>query len=141
MKTNIKSDPAVNEVFDNYPIEVKDKMLRLRQLVIASAKELDEVSEVEETLKWSEPSYVTKFGSTIRMNWKEKAPDQYAIYFKCTSRLVPTFKTVFKDLFEYEGTRAIVFKLDDMVPDEALKECIKAGLRYHKVKTLPLLGM
>jgi hypothetical protein len=99
-----------------------------------------EIQKLEETLKWGEPSYLTQIGSTLRIDWKDKTPEQYAMYFKCTSLLMGTFKTVFNDLFKYEGTRAIVFNLDDKVPEVALKKCIKAVLRYHKVKNLPLLG-
>ena len=66
-------------------------------------------TELEETLKWGEPSYLVKKGSTIRMDWKVKTPDQYAMYFKCTSKLVPTFRELFGDLFKYEKNRAILF--------------------------------
>lgn len=116
-------------------------MLVLRQLVLQTAKETAEVEELEETLKWGEPSYVTKIGSTLRMDWKSKTPDQYAMYFQCTSRLVDTFKGLFKNTFEFEGKRAIIFQLDDKIPEEELKYCIKAALTYHKVKHLPTLGI
>jgi hypothetical protein len=109
--------------------------------VIKTAQEIDEISSVEETLKWGEPSYLTKNGSTIRMDWKPKTPNQYAMYFKCTSRLVETFKVIYKNTFNFEGKRAIVFQLEDEIPIEALKKCIKAALTYHKVKHLPTLGM
>ena len=75
------------------------------------------------------------------MDWKAKSPDQYALYFKCTSRLVETFKEVHGDLFDYENNRAIRFKLDDKIPKKAVKSCIKATLTYHKVKQLDKLGM
>jgi hypothetical protein len=75
------------------------------------------------------------------MDWKSKTPDQYALYFKCTSRLVETFREVFGDLFQYEGNRAIVFHLDQNIPVPELKSCIKATLTYHKVKHLHRLGI
>jgi hemoglobin-like flavoprotein len=138
---DIKSNPEVKTVFDNYPDEVKKQMHALRELVLETASENDAIETIEETLKWGEPSYLTKHGSTVRMDWKPKNPDQYAIYFKCTSRLVETFKQVFNGTFNYESTRAIVFKLNDEVPKEALKMCINAALRYHKVKHLATLGI
>ena len=116
-------------------------MSDLRKLILESAEELEEVKEIEETLKWNEPSYIAKHGSTIRIDWKNKQPDQYAIYFKCTSKLVPTFKMVFNDKFNFEGDRAIIFSLNDKLPEAELKKCISAGLTYHKVKHLPLLGI
>ena len=140
-KFEIKTDPRVNEVFANYPDFVRDKMQFLRELVIETAEETEGVTKLEETLKWGEPSFVTKNGSTLRMDWKEKSPDQYAMNFQCTSRLVNTFRLVFNHKFQYEGKRAIVFKLNQKVPEMELKSCIKASLTYHNVKELITLGI
>jgi hypothetical protein len=137
---HIKSDPKVAGVFDNYPVHVKERLLFLRDLIINAASEIDGLNYLEETLKWGEPSYLTKFGSTVRMDWKEKTPEQFAIYFKCTSMLVPTFKILYNGLFTFERKRAIVFNLEDKIPVKELKQCISLALTYHKVKHLPLLG-
>ncbi len=137
----IKSNPEVEKVFDTYPENVREKMDHLRKLVLETAAKTETITQLEETLKWGEPSYITKQGSTLRMDWKPKAPDQYALYFQCTSKLVPTFKMLYKDTFNFQGSRAIVFGLEDKLPEKALKDCIKATLTYHKVKHLPTLGM
>jgi hypothetical protein len=137
----IESDPEVAAIFDRYPAVVRDKVLNLRRLIIEVAEEAEPLHELEEAVKWGEPSYLTKHGSTIRVGWKAKQPDQYAMYFKCTSKLVETFKVVYGDVFCFEGTRAIVFQLPDEVPQLELKDCIRAGLTYHKVKNLPQLGL
>ena len=137
----IKTDPRVPDKFKSYPKAVRSKMEFLRKLVLETAAEIDSIDTIEETLKWSEPSFLVKKGSTLRMDWKAKAPDQYAMYFKCTSRLGETFKVVFKDVFQWEGKRAIIFQMDDEVPVQPLKECIKAALTYHTVKQLPTLGI
>lgn len=138
--SQVKPSPDVESVFNAYPDSVRDKVLNLRRLILEVADELEDVN-VEETLKWGEPSYLAKNGSTIRVDWKKKKPEQYAMYFKCTSKLVSTFKIVYDDLFNFETTRAIVFQMDDTVPEAELKDCIRAGLTYHKVKQLPLLGL
>lgn len=140
-RLRIETNPEVETVFNNYPAAVKPKIEALQQLIIETAEEVENIEWLEETLKWGEPSYITKIGSTLRIDWKAKAPDQYAMYFKCTSKLVPTFKERFGDLFDYETTRAIVFKMDDQLPKAELKQCIKAALTYHKVKNLEGLGM
>lgn len=134
------SNPKVKEVFNNYPKSVQEKILHLRELVLCAASEIDGLDDLEETLKWGEPSYLTKHGSTVRMDWKVKTPEQFAIYFKCTSSLVPTFRTIYKDIFEFEKNRAIVFKISDKIPEIELKHCISMALTYHKIKHLPLLG-
>lgn len=134
-------NPEVAAVFEAYPESVRPKMKQLRKLVLETAEELETISALEETLKWGEPSYLTKIGSTIRMDWKPKAPDQVAMYFKCTSKLVTTFREVYEDTFTFEGTRAIVFQLEQEIPVTKLKRCIAAGLTYHKVKHEPMLGL
>lgn len=136
----LTTDPKVKAVFNDYPKSVQSQLLYLRELVISVASEIDGLEKLEETLKWGEPSYLTENGSTLRMDWKEKNPEQYAIYFKCTSSLVPTFKTIYSDKFEFEGNRAIIFKLNEKIPEAELKHCVSMALTYHKIKQLPLLG-
>ena len=140
-KLNITTSPEFETKLTSYPDVVRDKMLHLRKLVEETAKEVSEITELEETLKWGEPSFLTKDGSTLRMDWKEKTPDQYQMYFKCTSRLVETFKIVFGNQFDYEKSRAIIFKIDQEVPNKEIKKCIKATLMYHKVKGDIRLGL
>lgn len=138
---SITSDPRVLEVFKAYPDFAKKQMEFLRKIILETAEEIDDIDSIEETLKWGEPSYLTKRGSTIRMDWKAKNPNEYALYFKCTSKLVETFKIVFGDTFQYEGTRALIFQLEDKLPVSELKQCIRAALTYHKVKHLPNIGI
>ncbi len=137
----ITTNPKVEAAFNNYPDLVKGKMQRLRELVLKTARETDEVTALEETLKWGEPAFITKIGSTLRMDWKEKAPDQYAMYFQCSSRLVETFRSIFGNTFQFEGNRAIVFQMEQPIPEPELTQCIRAALTYHKVKEQVTLGI
>jgi len=130
----------VKKVFDAYPDNIREKMMFLRQLVLETAKEIDGINPLEETLKWGEPGYLAKSGSTIRMDWKKSNPDQYVMYFHCKTKLVDTFKELYKDKFNFEGNRAIVFDIDDKVSVGELKHCISLSLTYHNIKHLPLLG-
>lgn len=140
-KLKIITDPRVAGKFAAYPKEVQPKIDFLRSLIVETATENDTVLVLEETLKWGEPSYLAKKGSTIRIDWKPKSPNQYAIYFKCTSKLVATFRDVYGDTFNYENNRAILFGLDDEVPNKELKSCIRLALNYHLLKGLPRLGL
>ncbi len=136
----VRTNPQVDLKFESYPKEIQPKMDHLRKLIIEVATEKEQIIEIEETLKWGEPSYLAKKGSTIRIDWKTKKPDQYAMYFKCTSKLVATFRAIYGDVFRYEKNRAILFGLEDKIPQKELKECIGLALEYHKVKHLPNLG-
>ena len=125
--------------FDSYPVPIRKKLGTVRSLIFEVAK-LNNLGAVEETLKWGEPSYLVKGGSTVRYDWKPKQPDQYAVYFNCKTNLVDTFKEIYGELFNFEGNRAIVFSKKAPLHKPALRHCIKLSLTYHKVKHMPLLG-
>ena len=129
----------VADVFDSYPKNIQSKLLYLRQLILETASETDDLDEVQETLKWGEPSYLTKNGSTVRVAWKKSKPDQYAMYFNCKTKLISTFRELFSDRFNFEGNRSIVFDKDDDIPVKELKYCILLSLTYHKRKHLTML--
>ncbi len=131
----------VAAVFEHYPIHIQEKLFFLRQLILDTASETDGVDSVEETLKWGEPSYVTKNGSTIRIGWKKSTPNRYALYFNCNTKLVETFREIYRDTFKFEGNRSIVFDGDDVIFVDELKQCISATLTYHSRKHLPMLGL
>ncbi|MEO1259979.1 MAG: DUF1801 domain-containing protein [Bacteroidota bacterium] len=137
---HLTTNPAVETKFNQYPNLAREKIYFLRQLILETATETDGIGQLEETLKWGEPSYLAKKGSTIRIDWKKSKPGQYAMYFKCTSKLVQTFKHIYGDLFKYEKNRAILFNIDDEVPVTELKNCILMALTYHRIKHLPNLG-
>lgn len=133
VKNQIKN-PEVAAVFNSYPEIMRDKLLYLRQLIYETAQETKGVGELEETLKWGEPSYLTpktKSGSTVRIDWKQANESQYAIYFKCTTNLVETFKAKYPTDFKYGGNRCILFDQNDKVPAAKLKDCIALALTYH----------
>lgn len=132
-------NPAVADVFEKYPAEMRIKLLFLRTLIFETAAELD-VGKIEETLKWGEPSYITKQGSPIRMDWKSRDPEHYVVYFNCKTVLVETFEALYGNLFCYEGNRAIIFACRELIPVKQLKHCFALALQYHRLKHLPLLG-
>jgi hypothetical protein len=138
--TNEFGNPDVAAVFDSYPEEIRSKLLYLRKLILeTAATSKKEVGEIEETLKWGEPSYLTpktKSGSTVRLDWKKSQEDQYSIYFKCTANLVPAFKEKYPREFKYGGDRSIDFHVDDEIPVKELKNCIVLALTYHLNKKL-----
>lgn len=137
----LESNPEVKTVFESYPEPARSKLLALRKLIIESAEEIESITHMQEDLRWGEPSYLVDKGSTVRIAWKEKKPDQYSMFFKCTSKLVPAFRKLYSDKINIIGDREFSFEFDEKVPEKELKTCIKAALQYHKVKTLPELGI
>ncbi|MBB1480033.1 DUF1801 domain-containing protein [Pseudoalteromonas sp. SG41-2] len=130
---------SVKQKFTTYPENIAVVLHEIRSLILQVAVQ-DGITELEETLKWGEPSYISKIGTTIRFDHKPKSAEQFCIYFNCKTKLVETFKELYGDTFSYEGNRALVFKLNQTVPVKELAHCISLALRYKKIKHLPLLG-
>jgi hypothetical protein len=124
----------VAAVFDAYPKEIKPKLMFLRQLIFDVASRTDGVGELEETLKWGQPSYLTtqtKSGSLVRIDQIKSQEGKYAMYFHCQTTLVDTFKEMYLGQFEFGGNRSIIFSEKDKVPVEELSHCISMALTYH----------
>jgi len=123
-----------------YPTKVAEYYLQIRALVYDVVAD-HKLGTVEETLKWNEPAYLVKGGSTLRMDWRSSTPDHFYLFFNCKTILVETFKEVYPDVFEFEGNRAIRFNVNNLIPVDELKHCVLITLQYHKLKNLPLLGI
>lgn len=135
------NNKAVSDLFNSYPVNARKKLMDLRALIYEVAAQDPKLGELQECLKWGEPAYTVKGGSTVRINWKPSSPEQFFVYFNCKTTLIETFKEVYGDTFSYEGSRAIVFNVFDEIPLAPLKHCITLSLNYHHVKHLPLLGI
>jgi len=131
----------ISQVFNSYPVELRSHLKELRRIVLETAADTPEVDALKETLKWGQPSYLTPGGSTIRLGCVKNQPQQYAMFFHCQTLLIETFREVYGDIFRFDGKRAIIFNVDEAIDVNALKHCISLALRYHKLKSLPLLGM
>jgi Domain of unknown function (DU1801) len=130
-------DPQVARVFNRYPKRMKQKLMKLRELIFDVAAKTKDVGKLEETLKWGEPAYLTsesKSGSLIRIDVQKSDPSRYAMYFHCQTSLVDSFRTLFPDSFRYEKNRVIVFEESERVPVNELRTCISMALTYHLTK-------
>ena len=69
------TDPKVKAAYKQFSPEIRKRLMRLRSLILDVAIETDGVGELEETLKWGQPSYLPKkpkIGSTIRIGREKK---------------------------------------------------------------------
>ena len=109
----------------------------LRQLIFDVAARTAGVGDLEETLKWGRPSYLTtqsRSGSLIRIDQVKSRAGTYAMYFHCQTTLVDTFKQLYRDTFEFEGNRSLLFNENDKIPVAELSHCIALALTYHRDK-------
>ena len=131
------SNPQVKEVFAKFPTATRKKLMELRRMIFKVASETHGVGELEETLKWGQPSYVTsntKSGSPIRIGREKHTDGDYGIYFHCQTSLVKAFKEKYQDTFTYENNRAIIFDTNKEIPARELCECLAMALTYHGKK-------
>lgn len=127
-------NPEVAAVFEAYPKKIRTKLMFLRRLILDVASKTAGVGELEETLKWGQPSYLTtksKSGSLIRIDRINSQEGTYAMYFHCQTTLVDTFKEMYRNDFKFEGNRSIVFEEIDKIPVKQLRNCIALALTYH----------
>jgi hypothetical protein len=137
MKSPSFADPQVKAVFDAYPVPLRRALLQLRSMIFATAVETKGVGELTECLKWQQPAYLTaksKSGSTVRIDAVRASEDGYAAYFHCQTDLVTRFRDLYPKLFNFEGNRAIHFKLGDPIPEAELRHCLALALTYHLQK-------
>lgn len=122
------------DFYDGYPEPVRRSLLRLRNLVLETARRTDGVGAIVETLKWNQPSFVTerpRSGSTIRIDAHPRGGGAVAMYFICTTHLVDRFRDLYPDVFSFEGNRALVFAPGKPIPEAPLRHCIAMALTYH----------
>lgn len=128
---------SVQRTFEGYPSPIRDQLMKIRELIFETADATPRVGQIEETLKWREPAYVTpqsKSGTTLRLAWKQVAPSRYGLYFHCQTNLAQTFRELFPETFQFESDRGIIFEVDAPIPEGALRTCIKVALTYHLSK-------
>ena len=127
-------DAAVAAVFEGYPAAVRERLLRLRAMIIATAADTPGVGALEETLKWGQVSYLTPesgSGTTVRID-VDAGSGQPAIYVNCQTNLVDGYREVYPEAFDYQGTRAVV--IGDAPDEAALRHVIAQALTYHARK-------
>lgn len=129
------ADGRVERAFRAFDRPARDHLLRIRDLIFATAASTPGVGTLEETLKWGQPAYLTpetKSGSTVRLGVPKSTVYDCAMFVHCQSQLAERFEDQYPGLFAFEGQRALLFRSDDPIPTHALGHCIAMALTYHK---------
>lgn len=116
------------------PEELHAPILALRRLVFQTAAEDARIGPLVETLKWGEPAYLTQVsgaGTTLRLGWKRVLPGHFGMFFNCRTRVSDQIKQIFPDTFTFDGTRGLLFRVGEEVPQNEVKVCIGLVLTYH----------
>ena len=120
----------VAAVYETFAPEHRDTLQTTRGLIFEAAASDPRIGDIDEALRWGEPSYLTskkKTGSTIRLG-VEKGSGEAALFFNCKTTLVEEFRQTFGRDLRYSKNRAVLL---EGAPEEALRHCILAALSYH----------
>lgn len=121
----------VAAAFDAMPADARDILLNVRDLVAEEAKSPD-VGDLEECLKWGQPSYVTrhpKTGTTLRLACTKAG--EPALFTHCQSGVMEAFRSIAPKEVEVRGNRAAVLEIDKPFPRDAVSTLIRLALTYH----------
>jgi len=124
----------INTVLSGYPDAQRVRLEQLRNLVHAVADNVSDITGIEESLKWGQPSFAAKpkgMSSPVRIDKKDEG---VSVYFICTTDLVERFRDIYPDNFNYIGNREIHFALGDDLHEDELSHCIAMALTYHSNK-------
>ena len=125
-------DPKVQQAFQTFPDTLRPRLLHLRDLIFQTARDLPQIGALHETLKWGQPAYLTPetgAATTIRLGLPKTGG--YALYTHCQSRVMPEFQALFPNDLKFDGTRAVLFDIDETPPEAPLRALITRALTYH----------
>jgi len=127
------TNKEIEERYNQWPVALRGRLLDLRGMIFDVAKTTNGVGQIEETLKWQVPAYLThhpKSGTTIRIDGNKRTGG-YGLYVHCQTTLISTFRQIYPEIFAFEKNRAIIFKQDDKIAEDELRHCISMALTYH----------
>ena len=126
----------IQNSYNRFESQTRNDLLEVRDMVLRVAKSNEDIGELEETLKWGEPSYLTpqtKSGSTLRLG-QTKTDQKPALFVNCQTTLVDEIRELYPDTFGYEGTRGVVLKDAPEDVAQELEHTIALVLTYHTRK-------
>tara|TARA_R110001599_G_scaffold300524_1_gene505709 strand:- start:231 stop:644 length:414 start_codon:yes stop_codon:yes gene_type:complete len=122
------------DAWEGFPEELTERLIRLRGLILDTASDNPDIGPLEETLKWGEPAFLTSVtgsGTTVRIHRHKQSTDTYALYVHCQTNLIERYQQLYSETLTFDGKRAVVFKLNDELPVDAVRHCIAMALTYH----------
>ena len=129
--------PEVATALKACPKAATSHMFKLRDLIFETALSTPQVGQLEETLKWGEPAYLThspKTGTTLRLGW-DKAGEHARLFVPCQTTLIETWRSHYDKTLDFVGNREVSLPTHRPFPRAELQHCIAMALTYHLRKT------
>jgi len=122
------ASPELAAMFDKAPPVAREGMLALRRLIFDCAAGMPEVGGVEEALRWGQPAYLTRKGSTLRLG---ATAEGFALYAHCRTDIVSAFAGAFPGMDRIEGNRAVHFRDVGEIDPARHGQMVRHALGYH----------
>jgi uncharacterized protein YdhG (YjbR/CyaY superfamily) len=122
----IISDSKTAKILSAFPEETQERVQALRALIIDQSDGL----EVQECLRWGQPTYIAPLGSMLRIGMVKSG--DVALFAHCQTTIISDFAAQFGGDFLIEGNRAIVFPKGADIQPEKLRLMISHALRYNE---------
>jgi hypothetical protein len=119
-----------------WPKAAQDQFHAIRAIVQNAAVTAD-IGILNETLKWGQPAWLPQksgIGSTLRIAYSDKHPDEIGLFVNCNSSLAEQIRTIYPNDFRFEGNRALYLPLKTPPPEQAIHHCATLTLTYHRTK-------
>ncbi|WP_170341241.1 DUF1801 domain-containing protein [Ruegeria arenilitoris] len=123
-------DPNVASAYEAFAADTRRGALVLRDLVLATAQELQPAVSVTEALRWGQPAYLSPKGTTIRLGGHTSA--RFALFVHCQTRLIGEFTSAFPGADRIDGNRAILFDEVGKIDPVRHGWLIARALTYHR---------
>ncbi len=133
--TTTFSSKQVQDAFDRFSPGARSGSLKLRELIFECAADSEDVGPITEALRWGQPAYLTKTGSTLRLGVPKTGG--FAIYAHCQTTIINDFAQLFPGDFDIEGNRAVRFSVTTEIDSDKLRFLIKHALTYKLNRSTP----
>lgn len=133
----MNKDTQAGEIYAQYAPPVRERLQQLRRLILETALQNAAVGDVEETLKWGQPSFLTvkpKTGTTIRIDQDRSDTTDVALYVNCQTSLVSEWRVLYPHLC-FGGNRSVHFNAAEPLPEAEICQMVSMALRYHLDKS------
>lgn len=120
---------VVQSVIAKFPEDTQAGVLRLRTLIYEVAVATPGVGLIEETLKWGQPAYVARHGSTLRIGHHRQAC--FALFAHCQTNIIAAYAQAFPGWDRLDGNRAVLFDTPRQIEPTRLSKLIAHALTYH----------
>lgn len=122
---------TIQQKFDHFAPLTKKVLLEVREWIFETAENSEKIGQIQECLKWGEPSYLThspQSGTTLRLS--ELNPAKYGLFVHCQTSLIEDFRVAYPEL-EYDKNRGILFDSRAPLQADVIKQLIYLALTYH----------